>query len=72
MMARFNFFFFSFFFVFCVIGVGRVVERAREKLGNNTVVVFTSDNGGATWFGGSNEPLRSGKTTPFQVYFGTV
>ena len=47
-------------------GVGQLVAAAREHLGEDTVIVFTSDNGGAPWFGGLNEPLRSGKTTPFQ------
>jgi len=36
------------------------------KLGQNTVVVVTPDNGGSVWFGGLNAPLRSGKLTPFE------
>lgn len=31
--------------------VGQVVDAARSELGENTVIVFTSDNGGAPWFG---------------------
>jgi len=46
--------------------VEKVVQAAKDKLGENTVIVFTSDNGGALWFGGNNEPLRSGKTMAFQ------
>ena len=42
------------------------MERAREILGENTVVVFSSDNGGSVWFVGSNAPLRSGKFTTFE------
>ena len=30
------------------------------------MVVVTPDNGGSTWFGGLNAPLRSGKLTPFE------
>ena len=34
---------------------------AEKYLGEDTVIVVTSDNGGASWFGGLNEPLRGGK-----------
>ena len=46
--------------------VGALVEGAGRHLGRDTVVVVTSDNGGANWFGGLNEPLRAGKLTPFE------
>ena len=46
--------------------VGALVEGAGRRLGRDTVVVVTSDNGGANWFGGLNEPLRAGKLTPFE------
>jgi arylsulfatase A-like enzyme len=46
--------------------VGRVASTARQLFGDNVVFVFTSDNGGAPWFGGLNAPLRSGKTMPFE------
>ena len=46
--------------------VGKLEEEARRKLGDNTVIVITSDNGGSTWFGGVNAPLRAGKVTPFE------
>jgi arylsulfatase A-like enzyme len=47
-------------------GVGRILKTLAElQLGGRTVVVFTSDNGGAVHFGKppatSNAPLRSGK-----------
>ena len=46
--------------------VSDLVEGAKRHLGEDTVVVVTSDNGGANWFGGLNEPLRAGKLTPFE------
>jgi hypothetical protein len=46
--------------------VGNMSAAALEHLGNNTIFVVTSDNGGAPWFGGSNWPLRGGKTSPFE------
>jgi len=51
-------------------GIGEVLE-ALEKSGQaeNTIVVFTSDNGGALRFGASNGDLRSGKT---HVYEGGI
>ena len=48
------------------LAVARLVERAGNILGKNTVLVVTSDNGGSVWFGGLNAPLRSGKLTPFE------
>ena len=50
---------------FCglVVGVDESVERihahAKLKLDkNNTIIIFTSDNGGSSWFGGLNYPFR--------------
>ena len=48
------------------ISVGRLLKQIEElNLAGNTVVIFTSDNGGAVHFGKppatSNAPLRSGK-----------
>jgi arylsulfatase A-like enzyme len=50
--------------------VGRVLERLKElKLDSNTIVLFTSDNGG--WReqgkdGGINDPLRGGKRSTYE------
>ena len=57
---------------FCgmVVGLDRALatlaDTARAQLGDNTVLVVTPDNGGSTWFGGLNAPLRAGKLTPFE------
>ena len=57
---------------FCgmVVGLDRninhLVDSARNILGENTVVVFSSDNGGSNWFGGLNAPLRAGKFSTFE------
>merc|ERR1711970_89097 len=45
--------------------INRLVEEAKNILGDNTVIITTPDNGGSVWFGGLNSPLRSGKLTPF-------
>lgn len=43
-------------------GIGQVLERLEELgLAENTLVVFTSDNGGSTY--SRNEPLRGEKST---------
>ena len=51
-------------------GIGQVLQSldALEQL-DNTIVVFTSDNGGDLHFGASNGPLRSDKT---HVYEGGI
>ena len=46
--------------------VGRIMEALNElKLVDNTIVIFTSDNGGLAWKT-SNAPLRNGKATPYE------
>lgn len=43
-------------------GIGRVLDTLdRTGLAKNTVVIFTSDNGGVTAYGANNGPWRSGK-----------
>ena len=48
-------------------GVGRIV-RTLKRVGEwrNTVLVFTTDNGGAVSKGGNNHPLRGTKGTLFE------
>lgn len=50
--------------------IGRILaELDREGLAGNTIVVFTSDNGGLATAEGSptsNEPLRAGKGWPYE------
>ena len=48
------------------IEIPRVIRAAQRILGKNTVVVFSSDNGGSVWEGGLNAPLRGGKFTTFE------
>ncbi|MFM8271456.1 MAG: sulfatase, partial [Gemmata sp.] len=43
-------------------GIGQVLDALdRTELAKNTVVIFTSDNGGVTAYGANNGPWRSGK-----------
>jgi len=51
--------------------VGRIMKKLEElRLSEHTVIVFTSDNGGAVHFGKpaatSNRPLRLGKGYPYE------
>lgn len=47
--------------------VGQVLDVLREsKLAENTLVIFTSDNGGALNFGSNNQPLRGTKGQTFE------
>ena len=48
------------------LAVSRLVSAAKGNLGDDTIFVVTSDNGGPTWFGGLNAPLRGTKLTPFE------
>lgn len=48
-------------------GVGRVLEALdRLALAKNTLVIFTSDNGGMLPFGARNGPWRSGKAHMYE------
>ena len=50
--------------------VGRILNALKEnKVDTNTLVIFSSDNGGATYAkenGGSNGPFLCGKETTFE------
>ena len=47
--------------------VGQVLETLRQlKLAEKTLVIFTSDNGGAIRHGAVNAPLRGGKGSTFE------
>lgn len=51
--------------------VGRILKKLDElQLAGHTIVVFTSDNGGAVHFGNppatANAPLRNGKGSPYE------
>jgi len=42
--------------------IGRILEQLNSsKLAKNTMIVFTSDNGGALHYGASNKPFSGGK-----------
>ncbi|KAL8581144.1 hypothetical protein ACOMHN_033592 [Nucella lapillus] len=51
-------------------GVGQILRKLQDLgLSNNTLTVFSSDNGGATYakeMGGSNGPFLCGKETTFE------
>ncbi len=48
-------------------GIGKVIAAIKDAgLANDTLVIFTSDNGGAVEFGSHNGPLRSGKGTMYE------
>ena len=46
--------------------INEVTQNARTILGEDTVIVVSSDNGGSVWYGGMNYPFRSGKQTPLE------
>eukprot|EP00602_Paraphysomonas_sp_CaronLab_P008113 CAMPEP_0185030054 /NCGR_PEP_ID=MMETSP1103-20130426/16788_1 /TAXON_ID=36769 /ORGANISM="Paraphysomonas bandaiensis, Strain Caron Lab Isolate" /LENGTH=625 /DNA_ID=CAMNT_0027565023 /DNA_START=171 /DNA_END=2048 /DNA_ORIENTATION=- len=47
-------------------GIYNLTEAMKQHLGENTILYVLSDNGGSTWFGGSNTPYRGGKSTPLE------
>ncbi|XP_005099750.2 arylsulfatase B [Aplysia californica] len=47
--------------------IGRLITSLKQKgIYNNTLIIFTSDNGGWTSYGGNNYPLRGGKISIFE------
>ncbi len=58
-------------------GIGQIMETLGETgLASNTIVIFTSDNGGQSNVGANNGPLRDGKQSMYEgglkVPFGAV
>ncbi|UCG60267.1 MAG: sulfatase-like hydrolase/transferase [Phycisphaerales bacterium] len=48
-------------------GIGRVISALKETgQSNNTLVIFTSDNGGQLRVGANNGPLRAGKQDMYE------
>jgi len=48
-------------------GIGRVMAALKENgLYHNTLIIFTSDNGGQVNVGANNGPLRAGKGTMYE------
>lgn len=48
-------------------GIGRIVATLRDRnLLENTIILFTSDNGGMEKFGARNGPYRDGKGTMYE------
>jgi arylsulfatase A-like enzyme len=48
-------------------GIGRVMKTLADTgLADNTLVVFTSDNGGQLDVGANNGPLRDGKQSMYE------
>lgn len=46
---------------------GRILKTLRDlQIDKNTLVIFTSDNGGAVQHGAHNEPLKGGKGSTFE------
>lgn len=43
-----------------------LTENVEKYLGKDTIIIFSSDNGGSPWFGGNNAPLRGTKGTPYE------
>lgn len=48
-------------------GIGEVVQALKDNgVYRNTVIIFSSDNGGSLRFGSDNGPLREGKGTVYE------
>lgn len=48
-------------------GIGRVLDSLQEQgIDENTIVIFSGDNGGALSFGASNGDLRGGKRSAYE------
>ena len=48
-------------------GIGNISMRLQQRnLLDDTIIIFTTDNGGQTAAGSSNWPLRANKATVFE------
>ncbi len=48
-------------------GIGKVIDALKKNgLYDQTIIVFSSDNGGAKWYGANNGPLRGGKGSMYE------
>ena len=50
-------------------GIKNLTLAAINDLGNNTVIIFSSDNGGSQWFGGINYPLKGILLSLYIIYY---
>lgn len=39
-------------------GIKNITDTALATLGQDTIMIVLSDNGGSTWFGAMNSPFR--------------
>jgi len=47
--------------------IGNITQKLKDlDMLDDTLIVFTSDNGGAVYTSGRNYPLRGGKMTAFE------
>jgi len=48
-------------------GVGNITETLKSSgLWDNTLIIFTNDNGGQVFAGGNNAPYRGNKASYFE------
>ena len=48
-------------------GIANVTDSLKSaNLWNNTLLIFTTDNGGQVFLGGNNAPLRGNKASYFE------
>ena len=48
-------------------GIGKVLNQLKESgFDENTIIVFTSDNGGSLYYGSDNGPYRGGKSDMYE------
>ena len=48
--------------------IGEIVSKLKStEMDKNTLIVFTTDNGGQAFYGASNWPLRGNKATYYEA-----